>query len=287
MSIYRFRGLTFGGTDNPEITPASAVGPDFFTVFRVQPLLGRTLTPDDERPGTASILLGYQVWRDRFGSDPSIAGRDVTIDSERFTVVGVMPDKFRMPDYALAWVPLAWTDSERAVRGNHNYRVVARLKPQATIGQANSELAAMAARLEQLYPEDDKGWGATLVPLHEQFIGDVRTALLVLLGAVAFVLLIACANAWMNPSPENSSPRWSPTTATTASPRAPSATGSNPNAILPNAAGHKITGPLGGRRPHRRTRRPPEARTSIGENSPLAFPSRPLIETKSNPRHGF
>ena len=194
MSIYRFRGLTFGGTDNPEITPASAVGPDFFTVFRVQPLLGRTLTPDDEHPGTTSILLGYQVWRDRFGSDPSIAGRDVTIDSERFTVVGVMPDKFRMPDYALAWVPLAWTDSERAVRGNHNYRVVARLKPQATIGQANSELAAISTRLEQLYPEDDKGWGATLVPLHEQFIGDVRTALLVLLGAVAFVLLIACAN---------------------------------------------------------------------------------------------
>ena len=194
MSIYGGRHLTFGGTDHPEVVQASAVPPDFFTVLRTQPILGRTFTPDDDHPGARVILLSYRLWRDRFGSDPGIVGRDIAVNSERYTVVGVMPEKFRLPDFAKAWVPLAWTDADRAIRGNHNYLVIARLKPQVRIDQAKAELAAISTRLEQQYPEDDKGWGATLVPLHEQLIGDVRTALLVLLGAVAFVLLIACAN---------------------------------------------------------------------------------------------
>jgi len=194
MSIYNFRSLSFGGADHPEVVEASAVGPDFFTVLRAKPLLGRTFTPDDDNPSARVILLSYNLWRDRFASDPGIVGRDITVNSERYTVIGVMPDKFRMPDFAWAWVPIGWTDADRAIRGNHNYLVIARLKPQITIDQAKSELSAISTRLEQQYPEDDKGWGATLVPLREQFIGDVRTALLVLLGAVAFVLLIACAN---------------------------------------------------------------------------------------------
>jgi putative ABC transport system permease protein len=194
MSIYGFRGLTFGGTDHPELIQASAVPPDFFAVLRAQPLLGRTFTRDDDHPNPRTIVLGYNLWRDRFASDPGIVGRDITVDSQSFNVVGVMSEKFRMPDFAKAWVPLGWTDPDRAVRGNHNYNVIARLKPQITIDQAKSDLAAISARLELQYPEDDKGWGATAIPLREQMIGDVRTALLVLLGAVAFVLLIACAN---------------------------------------------------------------------------------------------
>ena len=163
-------------------------------MLRARPLLGRTFTPDDDNPSPRVILLSYNLWRNRFASDPGIVGRDITVNSERYTVVGVMPANFRMPDFARAWVPIGWTDADRAVRGNHNYLVIARLKPQITVDQAKSDLAAISTRLEQQYPEDDKGWGATLVPLHEQLIGDVRTALLVLLGAVAFVLLIACAN---------------------------------------------------------------------------------------------
>jgi putative ABC transport system permease protein len=194
MSIYGFRGLTFGGSDHPEVIPASVVPPDFFTVLRARPLLGRTLTREDDHPDPRAILLSYKLWRDRFASDPGIVGRDITVNSQRYTVVGVMPEKFRMPDFAKAWVPLGWTDADRAVRGNHNYLVMARLKPKVTVDQAKSELTSISARLEQQYPEDDKGWGATVIPLHEQMIGDVRTALLVLLGAVAFVLLIACAN---------------------------------------------------------------------------------------------
>jgi putative ABC transport system permease protein len=194
MSIYGFRGLTLGGTDNPELIQASAVPPEFFKVLRAQPLLGRTFTRDDDHPNPRTILLSYRLWRDRFASAPGIVGRDIAVNSQNYTVVGVMPEKFRLPDFAKAWVPLGWTDADRAVRGNHNYNVIARLKPQTTIDQAKSDLAAISSRLEQQYPEDDKGWGATAIPLHEQMIGDVRTALLVLLGAVAFVLLIACAN---------------------------------------------------------------------------------------------
>jgi putative ABC transport system permease protein len=194
MSIYGFRGLPFGGSDQPELVAAAAVPPDFFTVLRAKPLLGRTFTADDDHPDARTILLSFNLWRTRFASDPGIVGRNVTVNSQNYTVIGVMPDRFRVPDFAWAWVPVAWTDADRAVRGNHNYFVIARLKPQVTIAQAKSDLAAISSRLERQYPEDDKGWGATLVPLHEQLIGDVRTALFVLLGAVAFVLLIACAN---------------------------------------------------------------------------------------------
>jgi putative ABC transport system permease protein len=195
MAIYGGRSLTFGGKDQPEIVEASNVAPEFFSVLRARPLLGRIFTPDENRPGSNHvILLGYKFWRDRFGSDPNIVGRDITLDSQPYSVVGVMPEKFRFPSFAEAWVPLGWTNEERAVRGNHNYLVIARLKSGVDVTQAKSELATISSRLEQLYPEDDKGWGATVVPLREQLVGDVRTALLVLLGAVAFVLLIACAN---------------------------------------------------------------------------------------------
>ena len=194
MSAYGGRALTFGGTDHPEVVVAAAVPPEFFTVLRARPLLGRTFSADEDRPGARVILLGYKFWRDRFGYDPSVVGRDITVNSQRYTVIGVMPEKFLMPGFAKVWVPLGWSDSERAVRGNHNFLVIARLKPGVQIQQAKADLAAISTRLEQQYPEDDNGWGATLIPLREQLVGNVRTALLVLLGAVAFVLLIACAN---------------------------------------------------------------------------------------------
>jgi putative ABC transport system permease protein len=194
MSVYGGRSLTFGGTDHPEVVPAAAVPPEFFGVLRSRPLLGRTFSADEDRPGAHVILLGYKFWRDRFGSDPSVVGRDISVNSQRYTVVGVMPETFLLPSFAKVWVLLGWSDAERAVRGNHNYLVIARLKPGVQIQQAKAELGAISTRLEQEYPEDDKGWGATLIPLREQLVGDVRTALLVLLGAVAFVLLIACAN---------------------------------------------------------------------------------------------
>lgn len=195
MAAYGFSSFTIGGKERPEAVQAATVAPDFFSLLRVHPLLGRTFSPDEDRPGQNHVvLLGYKFWRDHFASDPAIVGRNVTLDSQPYSVVGVMPDKFQFPSWAQVWVPLAWTNETRAVRGNHNYLVIARLKPDVAIGQAQAELSAISTRLEQQYPEDDKGWGAIIQPLREQLVGDVRPALLVLLGAVAFVLLIACAN---------------------------------------------------------------------------------------------
>jgi putative ABC transport system permease protein len=195
MAAYGGRSLTFGGTERPEAIIAAAVAPEFFSVLRVRPAIGRTFTADENQSGSAKvILLSYKFWRDHFGSDPTIVGRDITIDSRPYSVVGVMPERFGLPSFAQVWVPLAWSNEERAIRGNHNYMVVGRLKAGVDVAQAKSELGSISARLEQQYPEDDKGWGATVVPLREQLVGDVRPALLVLFGAVVFVLLIACAN---------------------------------------------------------------------------------------------
>ena len=195
MAIYGGQELTFGGKDQPEMLQTSNVAPEFFSVLRARPMMGRVFTSEENRPGSNHVIvLGYKFWRDRFGADPNIVGRDITLDSRPYSVVGVMPEKFRFPSFAEAWVPIGWTNEQRAVRGNHNFLVIGRLKSGVDITRAKSELATISTRLEQLYPEDDKGWGATVVPLREQLVGDVRTALLVLLGAVAFVLLIACAN---------------------------------------------------------------------------------------------
>ena len=195
MAAYGFRSFTVGGTERPEAIQAGTVAPDFFPLLRVQPLLGRTFTPDEDQPGQGHVVvLGYNFWRDHFASDRNVVGHNILLDGETYSVVGVMPEFFRFPSWAKVWVPLAWDNATRAVRGNHNYAVIARLKKNVDIHQAQAELSAISTRLEQLYPEDDKGWGATILPLREQLVGDVRAALLVLLGAVAFVLLIACAN---------------------------------------------------------------------------------------------
>ena len=195
MAAYGFRSFTGGGKERPEAIQAAAVASDFFPLLRVAPLLGGTFTSDEDRPGEGHVVvLGYNFWRDHFASDRNIVGRTILLDGETYSVVGVMPEAFRFPSWAKIWIPLAWTNETRAVRGNHNYLVIARLKKGVGIRQAQAELSAISRRLEQLYPEDDKGWGALILPLREELVGDVRPALLVLLGAVAFVLLIACAN---------------------------------------------------------------------------------------------
>jgi putative ABC transport system permease protein len=195
MAAYGFRSFTVGGGQRPEAIRGAAVAPDLFSILRVQPVLGRTFSPEEDRPGQGNVvILGNKLWRDHFASDPSIVGRNVTLNGQTYSVIGVMPPKFKFPDWADLWVPLAWSNEQRAVRGNHNYMVIGRLKPDVNVQQAKADLSTISARLEQQYPEDDKGWGATVLPLREQMVGDVRPALLVLLGAVAFVLLIACAN---------------------------------------------------------------------------------------------
>jgi len=163
------------------------------------------ITPDDDSgPGAHPVMVvSYSFWKNKLGENPHIVGQALRINNYPFTVIGVAPPGFygdTVGDAQDFWAPV--TMQEQLINGRkwlEDYNaswlhVIARLKPGVQIQQAKAELGAISTRLEQQYPEDDKGWGATLIPLSEQLVGDVRTALLVLLGAVAFVLLIACAN---------------------------------------------------------------------------------------------
>ncbi len=195
MAIYGFRGFTLTGGDKPEQVDASGVSPRFFSTLEVQPMLGRGFSPEENQPGHSNVVvLSHRFWQEHFGSNREIVGRNITLDGASYLVSGVMPPSFRFPDFAQIWTPLAWTDQETAVRGNHNYLVIARLKPGVDLKQAQAEMNTISSRLEQQYPADDKGWGALARPLQADLVSDIRPALLVLLGAVGFILLIACVN---------------------------------------------------------------------------------------------
>jgi putative ABC transport system permease protein len=195
MAIYTYRGFTLNSGAKPERVDACAVSSGFFSTLAVQPLLGRALLPGEDQPGRSNVVvLSYRFWQEHFGSDRDIVTHDVVVDGRNFLVAGVMPPSFRFPDFAQMWTPMAWTDQDRAVRGEHHYIAIARLKPNVGVPQAQAEMDTISSRLEQLYPADDKGWGAIVVPLHDDLVSDVRPAMLVLLGAVACVLLIACVN---------------------------------------------------------------------------------------------
>jgi predicted permease len=195
MAIYSFNSFNLTGKGQPETVNSGAVSSDFFSVFQVEPKYGRTFSPDEDQPGHNHVLiLSYPFWQTHFGSDPNVVGQTVSLNGEPYTIVGVMGPKFRRPGFAQIWTPLAMTPKQRAVRGEHHYLVIARLRKDADARQAQAELDTISHALEQEYPEDDKGWGAVAVPLRDEMVGDVRPALLVLIGAVALVLLIACAN---------------------------------------------------------------------------------------------
>ena len=194
MAIMGFTSLNLTGNGEPESVRAARVSADFFAVLGSRPLLGRALGPADAAGGGRVIVLSHPFWKTRFGGDPAVVGRDIRLDGEPYRVVGVMGPEDRLPDFASAWVPLVWQAKERAVRNNHNRMVIARLKPGVGVARAQSEMNVISQRLAKQYPEDDAGWGALVVPLRDDLVGDVKPLLLVLLGAVGFVLLIACAN---------------------------------------------------------------------------------------------
>ncbi len=195
MAILTGSALTLTSNDQPEELQGAAVSSDFFSTMQVRPLLGRSFTDDEDHPGKNHVIvLSYGLWKTRFAANPDIVNRTVNFDGEPYTIAGVMGEKFDYPDFAQYWKPMGWTDKERVVRGEHHYMVAARLKSGITLPQAQAEMNTISSRLADQYPEDDKGWGAVIVPLREERVAQVRPSLLILLGAVAFVLLIACAN---------------------------------------------------------------------------------------------
>jgi len=195
MSAVGFRSFNLTGMGQPESVEGRAVSADFFSVLGVQPVLGRGFLDEEDQPGRGNALvISYDFWQTHFGGSKDVLGSQIKLDDKSYEVVGVAPVKFDFPFQAKLWVPLAWTEKERAVRGNHGYVVIARLKPEIEMKKAQTEMDTISARLAQQYPADDAGWGAVVLGLNLQMFQQVGPALLVLFGAVGFVLLIACAN---------------------------------------------------------------------------------------------
>jgi putative ABC transport system permease protein len=184
--------------EEPSRLQGADVSPELFSLLGVNPILGRTFLPEEEQWGRHRVvLLSYSCWQTRFGGEKNILSRNLRLGGQDYAVVGVMPKGMPFFDdlpRADLWVPLSYAPKdEMNTRGNHYLNVVARLKPGITLGAAGTEMSGVAKQIEQQFPEN-KGLGAKVVTVREQLVGDVRPALLILLGAVAFVLLIACVN---------------------------------------------------------------------------------------------
>jgi putative ABC transport system permease protein len=191
----------------PEEIQAANVSAEFFPMLGVQPALGRTFLPEEDQPGRNDVVvLGNELWSRLANSDPNIVGKAILLNGQKRTVIGVMPKGFEfpraaeMPSYlqfpksTQLWAPLALNPKEARTHGTRNLAVLAELKPAVTLRQAQSDMDGIAHQLELKYPDSDYGLGVRVVPLQEQLIGRLRPFLLVLWGAVGFVLLIACAN---------------------------------------------------------------------------------------------
>lgn len=187
-------GLNLTGKSEPERITGIFVSPNLFSLLGVQPQLGRGFLPEDlqERGGLA-VILSHGLWQRRFGGHPAVIGQTLTLDGAAFTVVGVMPAQFQLPEEAELW-GLTLNGELTTMRNQHFLRVMARLKPDVTLAQARAHFSLIAQQLAQQYPATNQGYGANVLTLREQLVGDVRLTLWVLLGAVGFVLLIACAN---------------------------------------------------------------------------------------------
>jgi predicted permease len=198
MAAMAPKDFNLTGVGEPERLDGRRVSANLFDLLGVQPRLGRGFLPEEDKPGTRVVILSSGLWQRRFGSDPRIVGQSLNLNGESYSVIGVMPPGIELPGFDnwkdQLWVPIAFSSEEAQSRGNHYLEVIARMKPGVTLKQARVEMETIAARLAQQYPEENKRISTVVNPLHEEVVGDIKPALLVLLGAVGFVLLIACAN---------------------------------------------------------------------------------------------
>src|SRR5262252_1993784 len=190
-----FNSFNLTGAGEPERIVGSSVTANFFQALGVRLVQGRAFLPEEERSSPAQVaIIGQGLWQRRFGGDPQIIGKTIQLDGRSHTVVGVAPDATRVLQEAEIWTPLTFDDPEMKIRRFHFLRAVGRLKQGVTLQQAQADIDSVSAGLEKLYPESNKDWRLRLVPMREYLVGETRRPLYVLLGAVGFVLLIACAN---------------------------------------------------------------------------------------------
>jgi putative ABC transport system permease protein len=184
------------GEGGSQIVHGYVLTPGGFQLLGVQPVLGRGFLPEEEKPGAGNVVLLYHgLWQSRYAGDANVIGKKLYLFEEPYTIIGVLPRGFRLLErQADILVPLSFDISRNANRKARGFPVLARLKPEVSIEQARSDMDAIARQLEEEYPDSNKGWRVRVVPIREATAGEVRPALLVLLGAAGFVLLITCAN---------------------------------------------------------------------------------------------
>ncbi|MGH7568099.1 MAG: ABC transporter permease [Gemmatimonadales bacterium] len=193
MIAFAGRSLNLAGTDEPERLEGAAISWNTFRMLGVPPLLGRDFREEEDRPGAEKVVvLSAGLWQRRFGGDSAVVGRVLSLNGEPHTVIGVMPPPHQFNADAQLWVPLQLDPT--TARGNQYLQAVARLKPGVSVRAAETELKGIARRLEERYPESNAGWTVSVVPWREHEVGEYRPVLSIMMGAVAFVLLIACAN---------------------------------------------------------------------------------------------
>ncbi|HEY7543388.1 MAG TPA: ABC transporter permease, partial [Blastocatellia bacterium] len=195
IAAYGLGNLAMSGDGEAESLAGAFVTAKLFSVLGVKPILGRTFTVEEDKPENEYVaLLGYGLWQSRFSGDQDIAGREVTLDGRTYTIIGVMPEGFQFPKQTAIWTPLALNNNQVQMREARFLKIVARLRSDVSLAAARDEMDAIARSLADEYPQTNQNWGVNIVPLLEEEVGRVRQPLLLLLGIVALVLLIACAN---------------------------------------------------------------------------------------------
>jgi predicted permease len=188
-------GVSLVGDGEPTRIIAANVMPAVMRTLGARPALGRTFTPDDEKGAGSVAVLSHAFWQSRFGGDRSVIGRRLVVDGVQLTVVGVMPREFEFPAAGVdIWRPVTEEHYDPTERRSHNWFVVARLAPGATLQSANAEMRTIAAALAREYPESMTGYGTNVVPMTDDIVASVRPLLLVLMAGATLLLVVACAN---------------------------------------------------------------------------------------------
>jgi predicted permease len=195
MAAYGGQNFNLTGTGLPEQLSGATVSTNLFSLIPAKPAMGRDFLPDEDKPESERvIILSHSLWQRRFNSDPRIIDQKITLSENAYKIIGVMPQGFDFPGNVEFWTPLVISEGTVGGMGGRILSVMARLKPEATIQQAEAEMNAIAENLAAENPGFNAGWGVTITPIHELIVRNVRWPLLVLWGVVGFVLLIACAN---------------------------------------------------------------------------------------------
>jgi len=195
LALYRWWSTNLTGVEPPERIQGFLVTANFLDALGMKPIMGRNFTEEENQPGKDAVaIITHSLWQRRFGADPNIINKTIKLNSITRTVIGVMPERFNFPKGAEVYAPIALTPELTRSRGSHSYYVVGRLKPGVSPEGAQADIDTISGRLEKQYPETNTGLGANVYPIVKDTVRLYDTALWVMMGAVGFVLLIACAN---------------------------------------------------------------------------------------------